>query len=156
MIVTYKTAGSEQPEVGIERVNLGATAIAKYGGDVQPDTLVAGPGSSEKPTLLDNVKEKMKQLRIASGETHGEAEMPVTCAPLIFPALDAAAVASPAAKEERNSEGIGTGIKAKSKNMSKFVNNYYDRRAQASYVCYCRPATFRTCSQPFWMKSENV
>lgn len=156
MIVTYKTGVSEQPEVGIERVDLGATAIAKYGRDVQPDTLVAGPGSSEKPTLLDDVKEKMKQLRIASGETHGEAEMPVTCAPLIFPALDAAAVASPAAKEERNSEVIGTSIKAKSKNVAKFVNNYYDRRAQASYVCYCRPATFHTSSPPFWMKSGNV
>ncbi|CAD6565111.1 MAG: hypothetical protein ASARMPREDX12_005695 [Alectoria sarmentosa] len=125
---------SEQLEVAIERVDLGATAIAKYGGDVQPDTMVAGPGNSEKPTLLDDVKKKVKQLRIASAETHGEAEMPVTCAPLIFPALDAATVASPAAREERNSEGIGTGIKAKSKNVSKFVNNYYDRRAQASYA----------------------
>ena len=156
MIVTYKTGGSEQLEVAIERVDLGATAIAKYGGDVQPDTMVAGPGNSEKPTLLDDVKKKVKQLRIASAETHGEAEMPVTCAPLIFPALDAATVASPAAREERNSEGIGTGIKAKSKNVSKFVNNYYDRRAQASYVCYRRPATFRTFSPPFWMKSGNV
>ena len=117
--------------------------------------MVAGPGNPEKPTLLDDVKKKVKQLRIASAETHGEAEMPVTCAPLIFPALDAATVASPAAREERNSEGIGTGIKAKSKNVSKFVN-YYDRRAQASYVCYCRLATFRTSSPPYWMKSGNV
>ena len=42
MIVTYKTGGSEQPEVGKERVDLGATAIAKYGGDVQPDTMNGG------------------------------------------------------------------------------------------------------------------
>ena len=141
MIVTYKNGSSEQPEVGIERVDLGATAVAKYGGDVQQDETVAEPTSPEKPKMLDDVKEKMKQLRIASGETHGEAEMPVTCAPLIFPALDAAAVASPAAKDERGGDSIGHSIKAKSKSASKFVNDYYDRRAQASYVCSSRLAT---------------
>lgn len=137
MIVTYKTGGSEQPDVGIERVDLGAAAVAKYGGGVQQDETVAEPGSPEMPKMLDDVKEKMKQLRIASGETHGEAEMPVTCAPLIFPALDAAAASSPAAKDERNGDGIGQSIKAKSKSASKFVNDYNDRRAQASYVCSC-------------------
>lgn len=131
MIVTYNNGGSEQPDVSIERVDLGATAIVKYGGDVQPDTTVAEAGTSEKPKMLQDFKEKMKQLRIASGETHGEAEMPVTCAPLIFPALDAAAVAF-----QRKSEGSGSNIKAKSKSASKFVNDYYDRRAQASYVCF--------------------
>ncbi len=105
MIVTYNNGGSEQPDVSIERVDLGATAIVKYGGDVQPDTTVAEAGTSEKPKMLQDFKEKMKQLRIASGETHGEAEMPVTCAPLIFPALDAAAIAS-----QRNSEGSGSNI----------------------------------------------
>ena len=140
MIVTYRTGGSEQPEVGIERVDLGATAIAKYGGDVQSDSAMAGPGSSEKPNIVDDVKEKMKQLRVASGETR-EAEIPVTCAPLIFPALDAAAAASPAANEDPNSEGTGSSIKAKSKGASKFVNDYYDRRAQASYVSPCQPAS---------------
>ena len=145
MIVTYKTCDSEQPEVGIERVDLGATAVAKYGGDDHADTRVGESGDSEKPKMLDDVKEKMKQLRIASGETHGEAEMPVTCAPLIFPALDAAAVASPAAKENPNSEGIGSSIKARSKSASKFVNDYYDRRAQASYVCSCQQATISLC-----------
>ena len=63
MIVTYKTSGSDQPEVGIERVDLGATAIAKYGGEVQPDTTVAESGSSEEPKMLEDVKEKMKQLQ---------------------------------------------------------------------------------------------
>lgn len=160
MIVTYKTGGSEQPDVGIERVDLGATAIAKYGGDVQLDKTVAEAQSSEKPKMLEEVKEKMNQFRVASGETHSEAEMPVTCAPLIFPALDAAAVASPAAKGEAYSEGIGSSFKAKSKSASKFVNDYYDRRAQASYVCSCRPATtsinFSAHLPPFWMNFGYV
>ena len=145
MIVTYKTGGSEQPEVGVERVDLEATAVAKYGGGFQADATVTESGDSEKPGMLGDVKEKMKQFRVASGETHGEAEMPVICAPLIFPALDAAAAAatsSPAAEGERNSEGIGSNIKAKSKSASKFVNDYYDRRAQASYVCTCQTANF--------------
>ena len=140
MVVIYKTSGSEQPEVGIERVDLGATAVAKCGGDAQPDTTVTESGGSEKPKMLEDVKEKMKQLRIASGETHGEAEMPVTCASLIFPGLDAAAVASSHANEERKGEGTSRSIKAKSKSASKFVNDYYDRRAQASYVCSSQPA----------------
>ncbi len=131
MIVAYKSGGSEQPDVGVERVDLGAAAVAKYGGDAQTGD---GISDSEKPKKLDEIKDKMKQLRIASGSTHGETEMPVTCAPLIFPALDAAAAASPDAKEERSGEGIGSTIKAKSKSASKFVNDYYDRRAQASYV----------------------
>lgn len=160
MIVTYKTGGSEQPDVGIERVDLGATAVAKYGGDVQQNETVAEPGSPGKPKMLDDVKEKMKQLRIASGETHGEAEMPVTCAPLIFPALDAAAVASPAASKEPNGDGIGHSIKAKSKSASKFVNDYYDRRAQASYVCSSQLATpsyhfSRTNSPNLQLQSEK-
>ena len=141
MIVTYKTGGSEQPEVGVERIDLGPTAVAKYGGDVRADASVAESGDSEKADVLGDVKEKMKQFRVASGETRGEAEMPVTCAPLIFPALDAAA-SFPTAEGERNSEGIGSNIKAKSKNASKFVNDYYDGRAQASYVCTCQTASF--------------
>ena len=138
MIVTYKTGGAEQPDVGVERIDLGATAVAKYGGDVRADTAVTESGDSEKPNMLGDVKEKMKQFRVASGETRGEAQMPVNCAPLIFPALDAAAAAadsSPPAEGKRNSERIGSNIKAKSKSASKFVNDYYDHRAQASYIC---------------------
>ena len=145
MIVTYKTGGGEQPEVGVERVDLGATAVAKYAGDFQADSTAAETGDAGKPDMLGDVKEKMKQFRVASGETHGEAEMPVTCAPLIFPALDAAA-SSPAPEGERNSEGIGSSIKAKSKSASKFVNDYYDRRAQASYVRTYRTACFSLTS----------
>ncbi len=149
MIVAYKSGGSEQADVGVERVDLGATAVAKYGGDAQTESTGDEIRDSEKPNRLPEVKDKMKQLRIASGSTHGEAEMPVTCAPLIFPALDAAAAASPDAKEERSGEGIGSNIKAKSKSASKFVNDYYDRRAQASYVRSQRLAATTAPPLPF-------
>ena len=91
MNVTYKTGNGEQREVGVERVDLGATAVAKYGGDVRTDAAMAESGDPEKLKILDDVKEKMKQFRVAIAETRGEAQMPVTCAPLIFPALDAVA-----------------------------------------------------------------
>ena len=60
--------------------------------------------------------------------------MPVTCAPLIFPALDAAEVAGSRFCDEGSS-----GFKAKSKSTSKFVSNYFDRRAQATYVLPRQP-----------------
>lgn len=63
--------------------------------------------------------------------------MPVTCAPLIFPALDIAAAASPAANEGSTGERIGINIKTQSKSASKFVNDYHDRRAQVSYSRAC-------------------
>ena len=70
------------------------------------------------------MREQMKHLKLSSGKAYGELEM-VESAPLIFPALDAAAAAA---------EGQG-GKKQSSLNKgSKFVANYLDRRAQASYV----------------------
>lgn len=69
------------------------------------------------------VREQLKGLKLSSGKTYGELEMPES-APLIFPALDAVA-ASPDQDGKKQS---------KFKNSSKFVTDYLDRRAQASYV----------------------
>ena len=129
MIVTYKINNREQAEVDVERIDLRATAVAKYGGDIPTDTTTAESGDSEKSYMSGVISEKIKQFHISSGETHGEAEMSITYAPLIFPTLDAAAAVSPAAEGESNSEGIGSNIKTKSKSASKSVNDYYDRRA---------------------------
>lgn len=63
--------------------------------------------------------------KMASGETQGELEMP-EAAPLVFPALDdvANSVAQPGDVEERSAF----------MKSSKFVSNYYDKRAQMEYV----------------------
>ena len=129
LIVTYKTGESEQTEIGTKTIDIGASAMAKYGDASLTSTEGDGGGGREKKVILDGTKEKMKRLRIASGETHGEAELPVTCAPLIFPALDAASGNDPVARE-----GVVNSVKAKSKSASKFVSDYFDRRAQATYV----------------------
>lgn len=63
--------------------------------------------------------------KMASGETQGELEMP-EAAPLVFPALDEVAtlVAQSGDVEKRNAFMRST----------KFVSNYYDKRAQMDYV----------------------
>ncbi|MCJ1298190.1 hypothetical protein MMC08_000979 [Hypocenomyce scalaris] len=106
--------------------------MAKYGDALtKPETTDAKGTEQGKEGTMEKMKHKMKQLRIASGETHGEAEIPVTRAPLIFPALEAVAEV---AEKESDQESVGIGIKAKSKSATKFVNEYYDRRAQARYA----------------------
>ena len=112
--------------------------MAKYGDALtKPETTDAKGTEQGKEGTMEKMKHKMKQLRIASGETHGEAEIPVTRAPLIFPALEAVAEV---AEKESDQESVGIGIKAKSKSATKFVNEYYDRRAQARYVgSYSQP-----------------
>ena len=133
MIVKWKPGPSEHAEVSSETVDLGATAMAKYGDALLKPGETNVKEEGQKKGTMDNVKEKMKQLRIESGATH-ESEMPVTCSPLIFPALDSLAAAS-SAREEAHNESMIHNIKAKSKSSLKFVNDYYDRRAQAAYVC---------------------
>ena len=59
---------------------------------------------------------------VHAGRSYGAVEMPVS-APLIFPALDEAAQTQDPAKA------------GKLKNSMSFLTDYYDRRAQASYVC---------------------
>jgi hypothetical protein len=75
------------------------------------------PGSSGMRQTLNN-------LRLSSGTTYGELELP-EAAPLIFPALDTLAASTSA-------EGIQK--KSKLKSSQKFIADYVDRRAQAEYA----------------------
>ena len=135
LLVTYKPGDGQQADVGTSTIDLGASALAKYGENLMrpaAEMTEAGEVEQAKDNKLDGMKGKMKNLRIASGETHGEAEFPITCAPLIFPALDAVAAATEEYKSEN--QGVASSILAKSKSSSKFVGHYFDRRAQAIYV----------------------
>lgn len=77
---------------------------------------------------LNPAEGKMKALgqsmRLSSGKTYGEMELP-EAAPLIFPALDRVAA-------DTSAEGVKKQTKLKS--SQKFVADYFDRRAQASYA----------------------
>ena len=89
MIFKVKPGNQDELEVAAETADLEASAVAKYGNAIlEPGRTTTIENGSEK-TKLD-VEEKMKQLRIASGETSND-EIPVTRAPLIFPLLDVAA-----------------------------------------------------------------
>jgi hypothetical protein len=65
-----------------------------------------------------------QQFRASSGATYGELEFPET-APLVFPALDEL-------KHETGQEAVRK--RDKLKKAAGFVQNYWDRRAQAEYV----------------------
>ncbi|TGO52103.1 hypothetical protein BOTNAR_0335g00140 [Botryotinia narcissicola] len=69
-------------------------------------------------------KKTLKNIKLSSGTTYGELEMP-EAAPLIFPTLDRIA-------EIEGSENFQKSNKFK--DSGKFVTDYFDRRAQAKYA----------------------
>lgn len=69
-----------------------------------------------------NFKNKTRNLRLSSGKTQGEMEMP-EAAPLIFPMLDDTLAKGSEGKQQNAIKKSG-----------KFFADYYDRRAQAQYV----------------------
>jgi hypothetical protein len=80
--------------------------------------------SSSLTPASSNMRQTFKNLRLSSGKTYGELELP-EAAPLIFPALESIA-------SDRTEEGVKKQNKLKS--SQKFVADYFDRRAQAQYA----------------------
>lgn len=76
------------------------------------------------------IREGLKTIRGSSGKTYGEFEMP-EAASLVFPALDEAAAGLEQDPKKQNAF----------KKSQKFMADYFDRRAQATYVscslCFC-------------------
>ncbi|KEF57006.1 uncharacterized protein A1O9_07196 [Exophiala aquamarina CBS 119918] len=83
-------------------------------------------------TPESEIRGKLKQIRLTSGTTKGELSLPES-APLIYPAVDAAARAALEAEG-----GAGAAPQEKEQNAFKsagaFMATYLDRRAQASYT----------------------
>jgi hypothetical protein len=80
--------------------------------------------SSSLTPASSSTKQAFKNMRLSSGKTYGELELP-QAAPLIFPALDELA-------ESTTEEGAKK--QSKMKSSQKFVADYFDRRAQAQYA----------------------
>ncbi|KAH8692234.1 hypothetical protein BGW36DRAFT_431454 [Talaromyces proteolyticus] len=74
------------------------------------------------------LKKNLKDFRLTSGRTNGEIELP-EAAPLIYPDLDRAA-AQAMEGQEKGPEGP----RQKLRNSGKWVQDYMDRKAQASYA----------------------
>lgn len=121
-VVTYKQTLTEVEsgfEVERETVDMGANAMARYGGDVE-----------SVEDKVEKLRAKAQRLRVASGKSRGEAEMPVVCAPLVFPALEEALRTDDAGGlRTLNTQSKATG----------FVVDYFDRRSQAIFVSQAFP-----------------
>lgn len=80
---------------------------------------------------MSKLKKGMQDIRLTSGKTHGQLELPES-APLVYPDLDRVA----AQALEANSQGKGkepAGTRDKFKSAGTWVQDYYDRRGQAWY-----------------------
>ncbi|KAK5467550.1 hypothetical protein LTS15_000523 [Exophiala xenobiotica] len=71
----------------------------------------------------NELRQKLKNLRLTSGTTQGEMSLP-EAAPLIYPALDRAAATAAAIPPQKQNA---------LKSSTKFLADYFDRRAQATY-----------------------
>jgi len=92
-------------------------------------------GDAETSTFsMESMKHSLQSIRIKSGTTKGEFEMPEAAA-LVFPKVDAALeqLGNQAMSEEKKDEAMATKIKTKFQHAGAFVADYADRRAQAVY-----------------------
>lgn len=81
---------------------------------------------------MSNLNKQLKNIRLASGKTHGQVELPES-AELVFPDLDRVAARELGMKtNEKRPEGAG--YREKFKDAGVWVQDYMDRRAQAFYV----------------------
>lgn len=81
---------------------------------------------------LSKIKKGLKDIRLTSGKTYGEIELP-EAAELVFPDLDRAAMQASDGDEKEKGPAEG-GISEKWKNAGTWVQDYFDRRAHAFYV----------------------
>lgn len=98
-----------------ERLNIDQTA-AKYS---NPDPGVSG------------VQKQLQNVRITSGKTYGQIELP-EAAPLVYPDLDKVVERDIDAATKGN-ESTMSNMKNKWKGAGEFVQDYFDRKAQAAY-----------------------
>ncbi|KAH7351267.1 hypothetical protein BKA65DRAFT_396841 [Rhexocercosporidium sp. MPI-PUGE-AT-0058] len=80
--------------------------------------------TNKQTPASSSTRQTFRNLRLSSGKTYGELELPES-APLIFPALDK--VAEDESEEGAQKQGM-------MKSTSKFVDDYFDRRARAKWA----------------------
>lgn len=81
---------------------------------------------------MSKMKKGLQNIRLVSGKTRGEIELP-EAAPLVFPELDRAADLD-LQQQGKGKEVVNESTKEKWKSAGKWVQGYLDRRAQATYV----------------------
>jgi hypothetical protein len=138
---------SSAPKIENRHVNL-ADTVAKYDKPVQASSgnaglspeasSLEGKGKSKSSFSMDSMKNSLKSIRVQSGTTHGELEMP-SAAALIFPEVDKAVtdMGDQVLAEGKGEEEMAARIKNKFKHAGEFVASYTDKRSQAEYVSLC-------------------
>lgn len=116
MIMTFKPDNPHDPMLGMDVSGLRATDQALVKATSIPDS---------------ELRQKLKNIRLTSGVIKGEISLPES-APLIYPALDAAAQA--ALNNPSSSGQLSEQQQSALRSSAAFMSNYLDRRAQASYA----------------------
>ncbi|KAB8262060.1 hypothetical protein BDV32DRAFT_147709 [Aspergillus pseudonomiae] len=138
MVMAYKdeAPGQQQGALGLLSQKLGKTLFGFEKVDI--NQLVAKSTFDPAPTIakythtdhhpeMNMAQKRLKNMRLASGRTYGHIELPDS-APLVYPDLDRAAAR---AMEGKGDEGEGT--RERMKSAGSWVQDYFDRKAQASY-----------------------
>ena len=130
MLMAFKDDIPERQSGPLSRVasQLGQTLVASERLDINQ---TVAKYSNPNPNM-SSLQKNLKGLRLTSGKTHGEIELP-EAAELVFPALDRAVNT----ELDPSSKGKGAqkeGFKDKMKGAGDFVQDYIDRRLQARYV----------------------
>lgn len=117
MIMTFKPDNPHKPVLDLDVRSLQSSDQALLKATSTPESEIRG---------------KLKQIRLTSGTTQGELSLPES-APLIYPAVDAAART---AIEAEGGAGATPTEKAQNafKSAGAFMSTYLDRRAQAEYA----------------------
>jgi hypothetical protein len=136
---------SSKPKIENRHVNL-ADTVAKYdkhpvqassgNAELSPEaSSVEDKGKSKSSFSMDSMKNSLKSIRVQSGTSHGELEMPAAAA-LIFPEVDkaVAVMGDQVIAEGKGEEEMAARIKTKFKHAGEFVASYADKRSQAEYV----------------------
>lgn len=127
MIMTFKDDIPGQQSGPLYKLSssLGKTLFASEKLDINQ---TAAKYSNPDPNM-SRLKKGLKDIRLTSGQTHGQIELP-EAAELVFPSLDH--VAEQALAED--GKGKEPGIRDKFKDAGTWVQDYLDRRGQAFYV----------------------
>lgn len=89
---------------------------------------------------MSRMKRGLKDLRLVSGKTYTEVELPEAAA-LVYPDLDRV-VEGEAAQEGKGKEAERVGTKEKLKGAGAWVQDYMDRKAQATFVSACFSSSY--------------
>ncbi|KIW88505.1 uncharacterized protein Z519_11074 [Cladophialophora bantiana CBS 173.52] len=123
MIMTFKPDNPHDPILGMNLMNTGLSSTDQ--------ALVKATSIPDS-----ELKQKLAKIRLTSGVSRGELSLPES-APLIYPALDAAAQAaldSAGGTSGATQSVLPQSVKDKLHSSSGFLASYLDRRAQASYA----------------------